>query len=239
MPKVAKTKFRLQRGCEALTELTLKYLPRDGSLGRTRLYQKGSGIWYSQDLADSVYFLCRGQIRIVGDSTSGREVVFRQVKAGQLFGELCFCSGTKSFRMTRAVATADSEVLEIGLDHFLRYLQDNLSALASLACTFCKLLADSHRRIEVLACRGAEERLGRLLLQLAASRRTEDIQEHADIPLSLSHTDLADMAAMSRPHVTVTMGRFRRRGLVRYGRNTPLFVHMQRLKAHVKSEFSE
>jgi Mn-dependent DtxR family transcriptional regulator len=36
--------------------------------------------------------------------------------------------------------------------------------------------------------------------------------------VSVSHKELAALAGMSRPHVTVTMGRLRRRGLVRYER---------------------
>ncbi|MFN2394020.1 MAG: helix-turn-helix domain-containing protein, partial [Pyrinomonadaceae bacterium] len=43
------------------------------------------------------------------------------------------------------------------------------------------------------------------------------------------HDELAQMAAMSRPHVTVTMGRLRRRGLVRYERSGPLVVDVEAL----------
>jgi CRP/FNR family cyclic AMP-dependent transcriptional regulator len=231
-------KFRLHRDCEALTELTLNHLPLDASLGQSRRWHKGSTVWYHNDLADSVYFLRRGQVRVVADGSDGRETVLRVVKPGQVFGELCFCSGKKSFRMSSAVATVDSEVLEISLDHFLSYLQDNLPTLASFVFTFCKLLSDSQHRMEVLACRGAEERLGKLLLQLAISRRSKGNQKDGKTSLSLSHTELADMAAMSRPHVTVTMGNFRRLGLVQYGRNTPLLVDAQRLSAYVKAEAS-
>lgn len=238
MSRIFTPKFRLHRDCEALTELTLNHLPRDGSLGQPRPCHKGSTVWYHNDLADSVYFLRRGQVRVVADGSDGRETLLRVVKPGQLFGELCFCSGKKSFRMSSAVATVDSEIFEINLNHFLAYLQDNLPTLASFVFTFCKLLSDSQHRIEVLACRGAEERLGKLLLQLAISRRKRGDQESGKISLSLSHTELADIAAMSRPHLTVTMGNFRRLGLVQYGRNTPLLVNTQRLSAYVKAEAS-
>jgi hypothetical protein len=41
------------------------------------------------------------------------------------------------------------------------------------------------------------------------------------------------MAGMSRSHVTVTMGRFRRRGLVRYVREGPLRVDVSALTAYL------
>jgi DNA-binding transcriptional ArsR family regulator len=39
------------------------------------------------------------------------------------------------------------------------------------------------------------------------------------------------MAGMTRPHVTVTLGRLRRRGLVRYQREGPLRVDVPGLTA--------
>lgn len=52
----------------------------------------------------------------------------------------------------------------------------------------------------------------------------------------MSHEELAQLGAMSRPHVTVTMGRLRRLGLVRYERNLPLFVDVLRLTAYLSGE---
>ncbi len=235
MSKILEPKFRLHRDCEALTELTLSHLPTEGSLGRARRCRKDCSVWRSDDLANSVYFLRHGQIKVVADGADGREVVLRMVRPGQIFGELCFCSGKKSFRLSSAVAIVDSEVLEIELSHFLAYMQNNLPTLASFVFTFCKLLSDSHHRIEILACRGADERLGKLLLQLATSRGGRSKQKGGKISLTLSHAELAQMAAMSRPHVSVTMGNFRRRGLVQYRRNRPLLVDVQSLSAYVTS----
>lgn len=41
------------------------------------------------------------------------------------------------------------------------------------------------------------------------------------------------MTAMSRSHVTVTMGKFRQRGLVLYERNRPLVVDVPSLKDYL------
>ncbi len=81
--------------------------------------------------------------------------------------------------------------------------------------TFCLRLTDAEHRIEVMAHRGAEQRLGRLLLRLATScGRKGRIGLRDLVTVSVSHNELAELAGMSRPHVTVTMGRLRRRGLV-------------------------
>ena len=60
---------------------------------------------------------------------------------------------------------------------------------------------------------------GRLLLRLAASRgRKGRVGLRNTLTVSVSHNELAQLAGMSRPHVTVTMGGLRRRRLVQYDR---------------------
>lgn len=99
--------------------------------------------------------------------------------------------------------------------------------------TFCLRLSDAERRAEILTYRGAEERLGRLLLQLAKTRGRAKPQVEGQVTLHVSHDELAQMAAMSRSHVTVTMGKLRRLGLVLYERNQPLMVNAPALTAYL------
>jgi CRP-like cAMP-binding protein len=69
--------------------------------------------------------------------------------------------------------------------------------------------------IEPVAHRGTEQRLGSLLLRLTRSPgRKGCIGRKDGVIVPISHNELAQLAGMSGPHVTVTMGRLRRRGLV-------------------------
>lgn len=81
--------------------------------------------------------------------------------------------------------------------------------------TLCLRLKDAYHRIEVMAHRGAEQRLGSLLLRLATSRDRQGRGGRRDrVTVSVSHNELAQLGGMRRPHVTVTMGRLRARGPV-------------------------
>jgi len=91
------------------------------------------------------------------------------IQPGELFGELCFCSLRNKPRENCAQAIVDSDVFRMDLPEFLTYLRRDADALEAFTFTFCKRLADAENRIEVLSHRGAEARLGRLLLQLAES----------------------------------------------------------------------
>ena len=223
-------KFPHHRDCEALTGITLDHLPRDGSLGRVRRFAKGAYVWQSDDAADRIFFLRRGRVAVMTAKPEGRPVVLRTIEVDQLFGELCLCTHRTRTRGTTACALVESEAFEIKLNNFLGYLHQNRAALDALMFTLCLRLTDAEHRIEVMAHRGAEQRLGRLLLRLATSRgRKERIGRRDAVSVSVSHNELAQLTGMSRPHVTVTMGRLRRRVLVQYDREGPVRVDVASL----------
>ena len=212
-------KFPHHRDCEALTGITLDHLPRDGSLGRVRRFAKGAYLWQPDDAADRIYFLRKGRVVVTTAKPHERPVALRTVEPEQPLGELCLCSVRTGIRGTTARALVESEAFEIKLNSFLSYLHHNRAALDALMFTLCLRLTDAEHRIEVMAHRGAEQRLGRLLLRLGTSRgRKSRVGRKDMVIITVSHNELAQLAGMSRPHVTVTMGRLRRRRLVQYER---------------------
>jgi CRP/FNR family transcriptional regulator, cyclic AMP receptor protein len=227
-------KFPHHRDCEALTGLTLDHLPRDRSMGRVRRFKKGAYVWQSDDAADRIYFLRKGRVVVMTARPHERPVALRTVEPDQPFGELCLCSVRTGIRGTTACALVDSEALEVKLSNFLSYLHKNGTALEALMFTFCLRLTDAEHRIEVMAHRGAEQRLGRLLLRLASSPgRKGSIGLRDSVAVSVSHNELAQLAGMSRPHVTVTMGRLRRRKLVHYEREGLVRVEVTSLTEYL------
>jgi CRP-like cAMP-binding protein len=168
----------------------------------------------------------------------GHEIIVNVIQVGEPFGELCFCAEDKGLRLTNARAVIESEAVEISYRDFLNYLQADAKALHSFVITFCKRLSDAERRNEVLAHRGAEDRLGRLLLNLVATRGHQSARENNLVILHVSHDELAQMAAMSRSHVTVTMGKLRRRNLVFYDRHQPLTVDAPLLTTYLNRGLS-
>jgi CRP/FNR family cyclic AMP-dependent transcriptional regulator len=223
-------KFPHHRDCEALTGITLDHLPRDGSLGRVRRFAKGAFLWQPDDAADRIYFLRRGRVVVMTAKPHERPVALHTIELGQPFGELCLCSVRLGVRGTTASALVECEALEIKLNNFLAHLHQNRVALEAMMFTLCLRLTDAEHRIEVMAHRGAEQRLGRLLLRLVTSRGRKGRVGRGDTPtVSVSHNELAQLAGMSRPHVTVTMGRLRRRKLVRYEREGLIRVEVASL----------
>ena len=127
-----------------------------------------------------------------------------------------------------------SEAFEIKLIQFLGYLHQNRPVIEAMMFTLCLRLTDAEHRIEVMAHRGAEQRLGRLLLRLASSPgRKGSLGMRDTVAVSVSQNELAQLAGMSRPHVTVTMGRLRNRRLVQYERESLVRVDVTGLTEYL------
>ena len=227
-------KFPHHRDCEALTGITLDHLPRDGSLGRVRRFAKGAFVWRPDGAADRIYFLRKGRVVVSTAKPHERPVALRTIEPNQPFGELCLCSVRGGVRGTTAAAVVASETFEIKLIQFLNYLRQNRPVIEAMMFTLCLRLTDAEHRIEVMAHRGAEQRLGRLLLRLASSPgRKGSLGVRDTVAVSVSQNELAQLAGMSRPHVTVTMGRLRSRRLVQYERESLVRVDVTGLTEYL------
>jgi CRP/FNR family cyclic AMP-dependent transcriptional regulator len=223
------------RSCLGLTGITVQHIPRDGSLGRVRRYRKDSYIWQPADAADRVYFLKSGQVAIVACDAEGREFTMHVVQAGDPFGELCFCSVTDTRRHSFSRALGDSSVLEVTLEDMYAFLQKDRPALVALTYTFCVRLSAAQERVDALMHRDAEGRLGRVLVSLATGRDGDP--NATRVVLRVNHNELAQMAAMNRSHVTVTLGKFRNKGLVDYQRGKPLIINIQKLMVYLQIDY--
>lgn len=215
-----------------MTGLTIDQIGKSDVQGRIQRLQKTKDVWQADDIADSIFFLRQGKVVILACDADGRETILRTVETGEPFGELCFCAEQDSVRQTQARTLTSSEMLEIKFADFIEYLRERREELLSFIFTFCTRLSNAERRIEILAFRGAEDRIGWLLVQLAK----ETGKSVGTVELNTSHNELAQMAAMSRSHVTTTLGEFRKRGLIDYGRSKPLEINLDALENFLDDE---
>jgi len=218
--------LHLHRACEALTALVREHVPEASSFGRVWQFAPGEAVWERGDPADALFLLERGAVEVVRGGARG--VVIRRVQAGETFGELCMCREMGGKRASRAVAVADCAALRVSLDAFLAAARRSAALLDAAVGAMCDRLADAEARAEVLAERDAERRLAGLLLHLA---RTEGLARGEPVAaLYLNQGQLARLAALSRSHTSVVLGRLRKRGLVDYAPNRPLRVDADALE---------
>ena len=218
--------------CLALTAL-VQAAPSHPPGGRQRALRRRERLWLSEAPFDRVYRLEIGHLSIVGADEAGRELLLRTISAGEWFGDYCLCPGQHwTHPSIEARADEDCRLVEVRHDRWLRDLTESPKAVRDFVTRACIRLAQADRRLIMLARRSADERIGMLLLDHAAT-------DAPSLPrgfgrLTLTHAEIATAAAMSRPHVSVTLGRFRRKGLIRYRRQEAIVVDIQRLRAYLE-----
>ena len=188
--------------------------------GRTTNYQNGQNIFVQGEVANSVFFIEKGRVKVAVTSEQGKDAVVGILDKGQFFGEGCL--NGKCLRTATANALGDCRITSITKAAMLSAIQDQPS--------FCKLFMDHllsrNSRIEEdiidQLFNSSEQRLGRLLLLLANYGKGG----HAPIvPVTLSQETLAEMIGTTRSRVSFFMNNFRKLGFVDYNGNGKIDVH--------------
>jgi len=187
--------------------------------GKTNLTPSKKQILYSQgDVADAVFYIQGGKVKLTVVSQQGREGVVAILEQGSFFGEACLAGQT--VRTATATALEDSSISRIDKDAMIRVLHEE-PAFAELFMSY--LLAHSMRIQEDLVDQlfnSSEKRLARILLLLAHFGKEGKPEP---VVAKLSQETLAEMIGTTRSRVSYFMNKFRKLGFIKY--NGGLHVH--------------
>jgi CRP-like cAMP-binding protein len=187
--------------------------------GRTiTAYRQHSPIFAQGDVADAVFYIQRGQVKLTVVSAQGKEAVIAILEAQAFFGEGCLTGQPQ--RIATATALTDCALMRIEKSAMMRVLH----AEPAFAALFTAYLLSRNRRIEEdlidQLFNSSEKRLARVLLLLAHFGK--DGQAEHVIP-QISQETLAEMVGTTRSRVSFFLNKFRRLGFIDY--NGGLQVH--------------
>lgn len=219
------------RQCQALSmcfrgKLCDQLMNRPG-----RAVSKGELIYRLGDSAQSIFFLRHGLVKLTSLTDDGRELILRLHQAGDVFGELCHCTGE---RREQSVAMEDSDVVELSFEEFVAHLQGNRQALLLFLSNVSQQLSSAYEQIQTLSFSSTMERLVRTLNRLA-----EEFGEAEGEWIRLTHyfrqDELAQMIGARREVVSTLLNQLRDQGLISYGRKDGLLVHRPGLERYLLS----
>jgi CRP/FNR family cyclic AMP-dependent transcriptional regulator len=182
--------------------------------------KKGDSIFTQGDLANAVFYIQKGRIKLSVISKAGKEATIALLGDGNFLGE----EGIAALKV-RCVATATamepSTVLRIERAEMIRVLHEE-QAFSELFVAY--LLTRNARVQEDLVDQlfnSSEKRLARALLLLAQFGKDGSAPETV-IP-KISQETLAEMVGTTRSRVNFFMNRFRQMGFIEY--NGKLKIH--------------
>jgi CRP-like cAMP-binding protein len=176
---------------------------------------KKQTIFAQGDVADAVFYVQEGKVRLTVVSTAGKEATIAIVSEGNFFGEGALAGQLQ--RMGSAVAMTDCELLRVEK----RTMMDALHREPALSEMFVAYLLGRNIRYEEdlvdQLFNSSEKRLARVLLLLAHFGK-EGIPETV-VP-KISQETLAEMVGTTRSRVSFFMNRFRKLGFIHYAGGT-------------------
>ena len=198
--------------------------------GKTILkFEKNQHVFEQGDVADSVFYLQKGRVKLTVVSEHGKEAVVGILEPGQFFGEGCL--NGHPLRIATTTAMEESVVTSIAKEAMIATLrtQPKFSEL------FMAYLLTRNSRIEEdlidQLFNSSEKRLARLLLLLAHFGEEGGSQS---ILLNISQETLAEMIGTTRSRVSAFMNKFRKLGLISY--NGKIEVHNSLLNAVLRGK---
>jgi CRP/FNR family transcriptional regulator, cyclic AMP receptor protein len=182
------------------------------------LFPKKHSIFAQGDLADALFYVQTGKVRLTVVSKTGKEPTIGTLGEGEFFGEGSLAG--QAFRMDSATAMTDCAVLRIDKKAMMDALHRE-HAFSDLFVAY--LLARNIRYEEDLVDQlfnSSEKRLARILLLLAHFGK--EGKPETVVP-KISQEVLAEMIGTTRSRVSFFMNRFRKLGFIHY--NGGLQVH--------------
>ena len=177
---------------------------------RWRRYDAGQQVISHLDDSTDVFLVIEGAVRVIIYSPSGKEVTFRDIGAGEYFGELAAIDGLP--RSATVAALTDSFVVSMSAEIFW----DILRTYPDAAATLVKRLAGSVRtlteRVFEFSALAVRNRLHAELLRLARDHMAGE--NVARIHPAPTHVEIANRISTHREAVTRELNQLSRDGLV-------------------------
>ena len=174
-------------------------------------YQKDEIVFHQGDVADAVFYIKGGKIKVTVVSERGKEAVVGTLEPMHFFGEVCLNGHPR--RVTTATAVNPSLITRITKASMVATLHDE----PEFSELFMADLLSRNSRIEEdlidQLFNSSEKRLARALLLLANFGQEATVEP---IIGKFSQETLAEMIGTTRSRVSFFMKKFRKLGYIEY-----------------------
>ena len=183
-------------------------------------YGTDRNIFMQGQLAESLFFLLSGKVKLAVTSQEGKEAIVATLSSGEFFGEGCLAG--QPLRMATAVTVGDCTLIRVEKATMARLLHEE----QGLAETFATPLLTRNIRYEAHLVdqlfNSSEKRLARILLLL--SHFGKDSKTETVVP-GINQENLAQMVGTTRSRVSHFMNKFRKHGFIDYENGGELTVN--------------
>ena len=201
---------RTLRHVRLLSPVPDEALANIAQLCRWQEFQARKQIVAHNDDSREVFFVAYGRVKVALLSRGGREVSYREIGAGDMFGEFAAIDGGP--RSSNVIALEDCLVAAMPQDTFWRILRDHPEVAAELLKAHVQLIRLYSERIFEFTALAVTNRIHAELLRLARANMSDD-NTAAIYPVP-THPAIASRVSTHREAVTREFSSLTRKGII-------------------------
>jgi CRP/FNR family transcriptional regulator, cyclic AMP receptor protein len=191
-----------------------------------RSFTAGESICRLGDRGDSMMAVVVGAVRISRPTSRGKEIILADLRSGELFGEIALLDGKP--RSANVVALTNCELMILERRNVIPFLERNPAACMKLMEILCARIRRSDERMSDIAFFNLPVRLAKILLNYQPDVRV-------GAKLSLSQSELAEMAGATREKVNRCLRDWQRQGIIELKNRWTIIRKPEALHALVES----
>lgn len=173
----------------------------------TELVETGVHIYQFGDLANRLYVLKSGRIKITRASDDGKEFILYFISPGEIFGELAITG--KERRSSTATVVDDAFICAVDQVEFQRFMCRNPGVSLEVARVIGRRKESTEKRVLDLISKDVRTRLAHTLADLARDYGERE-RRGVRIDLRLTQSDLAQLVGSTRETTSTVFNEFRR-----------------------------
>ncbi|MGH2927684.1 MAG: Crp/Fnr family transcriptional regulator [Solirubrobacteraceae bacterium] len=195
-----------------------------------RSFAAGEMVFREGDDGDTCYVLRCGRVRAVREHSDGRTITLATFGAGELFGELAMFGDERRSATVEALEDTGTAAI-LGRD-MRRLLRAHAEIAVKLLGTLGQRLRDTNERLARQSFQTVQSRVAAALTLLVARAR-EGGAGRADVLVTATQAELAQLAGSSRESASRVLAVLERAGVITQGRGRLTVHEPDRLDGYV------
>ncbi len=191
-----------------------------------KTFKKGEYIYLPDEMADKIFFLVEGRVKIGTYSDSGKEITKAILGKGEVFGELALV-GEKN-RRDFAVAMEDSIACVCTVEEMRALMKDHSALSLFLMRIMGSRMLEMEQRLEALVFKDSRTRIIEFLHQLG-QKKGQRVGYEMLVRKFMTHQEIANLTATSRQTVTTVLNELRNKNILTFNRRRLLIRDMDAL----------
>ncbi len=202
----------------------------------TTSVKKGEVFFTPMDLAETLFVLRKGSVRIYRKSPDGRELTLAVIRSGTVFGEMALTG--QRLQNSYAEGLEPSEVAAMCRADVERMIIEKPRVGLQLVHLLSDRLAAYETKMEALGLKEVPARLASVIHRLIEEQGVRT-SEGYNLPIRYTHDQLATMIGSTRASTTRAVAALRRRGVIETRRRYIHVGDLQTLEEATRDAFHE